>query len=136
MARPGRDGIRWLFKRVFYDPSVGTEALVELLYGERSRPGNQEAMLRILRRGVTIAGIKRSIILVEELPEIKAPTLVVWGRGDAIFPVSHAEGAAKALAKGQLVVFERCGHWPHIEVRAAFNDLLLKFLNSPSPPNF
>ena len=130
LARPKREGVEWLFGKVFYDPSFGTEELVELLHQERRRPGNKGAMLRILRRGVTIAGVKRSFIFTGRLQELEVPTLVVWGREDSIFPVAHGERAAALAPQGRLVVFDRCGHWPHMEVRDAFNDLLLEYFGS------
>ena len=130
MARPSRRGVRWLLRHVFYDSSLGAEELVDLLYRERRRPGNKEAMLRLLRNGATIRGVKRSVILTDRLRDLKASTLVVWGRQDPVFPAAHAERAVRLLPHGRLAVFDRCGHWPHIEASQAFNGLLLEFFTT------
>ncbi len=128
LARQNRKSVRWLLRRVFHSRSFATERLLELLYRERNWPGNKEAMLRMLRRGVSIAGMKPSVILTDRLRELQAPTLVFWGLHDAIFPVAHGQRAAELLPNGRLEVFKRCGHWPHIEANQPFNRLALDFL--------
>ena len=128
MSRQRREGVKWVLRKIFYNRSFATERLVDLLHREQSRPGNKAAMLRILRRGISIAGMKRPMILTGRLHQLEAPTLVVWGRQDIIFPATHGERAAELLPNGRLEVFDHCGHWPHIEVNQAYNKLLLDFL--------
>jgi pimeloyl-ACP methyl ester carboxylesterase len=45
----------------------------------------------------------------------KLPTLVVWGRQDAIVPLSAAEVYHAAIPGSQLVILDNCGHHPEIE---------------------
>ena len=43
------------------------------------------------------------------------PTLIVWGRQDAIVPMSAAEVYHASIPGSQLVVLDNCGHHPEIE---------------------
>ena len=42
------------------------------------------------------------------------PLFVVWGRKDAIIPVSHGEQLAASVPGTTLEVFEQSGHFPHL----------------------
>jgi pimeloyl-ACP methyl ester carboxylesterase len=44
------------------------------------------------------------------LHRIAAPTLIVWGRDDALVPVAYAEEFAKRIADSRLGVIDDCGH--------------------------
>ena len=57
-------------------------------------------------------------------------TMVVWGAGDTIIPVSHARAAHAALPGSRLEVFERSGHFPHQDEPARFAKVLLDFLQT------
>jgi pimeloyl-ACP methyl ester carboxylesterase len=45
----------------------------------------------------------------------KLPTLVVWGRQDAIVPLSVAEVYHASIPGSQLVILDNCGHHPEVE---------------------
>jgi len=130
MARPTRDSVKWTLRRIFYDYAFATPQFIEALYQERRIPGNKQAMLKILRYGVNFFGLRPHALLSNRLPCVKAPTLVLWGQQDTIFPASHARHAAGLLPGAQLHTFDQCGHWPHIEKQEEFNQLVLDFLVS------
>ena len=48
------------------------------------------------------------------------PTLIVWGKQDAIVPVSTAEAYRQAIGGARVVTFDNCGHRPEIEKSAEF----------------
>ncbi len=48
------------------------------------------------------------------------PTLLVWGRQDAVVPLSAGEAYERSIAGAKLVAFDRCGHRPEIEKPAEF----------------
>lgn len=48
------------------------------------------------------------------------PTLIIWGRQDAVVPLSAGEAYRDAIAGARLVAFDRCGHRPEIEKRDDF----------------
>ncbi|HEX4701091.1 MAG TPA: alpha/beta hydrolase [Pseudonocardiaceae bacterium] len=49
------------------------------------------------------------------LHRIIAPTLVVWGRQDAIAPVSYADEFTSAIGGARAAVIDDCGHLPQME---------------------
>jgi proline iminopeptidase len=63
-----------------------------------------------------------------DLPRVKAKTLVLSGRFDWVCPLEEAQATAAGIAGSQLVVFEQTGHFPWIEERTKFFDVVLQFL--------
>ncbi len=129
IGRPSVPNLNALMRLVFHDPSRVPPGFVQALYSERNHPWNERAMLKVLRVGATPLGVKRSVLLLERARTYQAPTLVVWGRHDRVFPVSHAEAAVRAFPNATLRVFEDCGHWPHMEQPGEYNRLLQEFLS-------
>lgn len=56
------------------------------------------------------------------------PTRIIWGRDDAIVPLSAGQVYNKAIAGSELFVFDNCGHRPEIEQTDAFVDRVRRFL--------
>ncbi len=81
--------------------------------------------LAALRAQVGPFGQRR--VLLEALPGIQVPTLILWGAQDAVLPVSQARTAAARLRHGRLVIVPRCGHVPHLERPEHFLDALHAF---------
>jgi pimeloyl-ACP methyl ester carboxylesterase len=61
------------------------------------------------------------------------PTLIVWGARDTVIPVAHAHEAQQMIPGSVLEVFERSGHFPHMDEPARFVKELLHFLDSTQP---
>lgn len=89
-------------------------------------PGYLEAHLRALRAQVDPGGQRE--VLVDRLPLLNVPTLVVWGARDRVFPESQAREAAARLQEGSLAVIPDCGHMPHVECPDRFVAALEPFL--------
>ena len=51
---------------------------------------------------------------------VELPTLVVWGRNDALIPVAYAERFRAAIPGAKVQIIEECGHIPHAEKTAEF----------------
>src|SRR5262249_45449481 len=68
-----------------------------------------------------------------ELPRIQCPTLAAVGRHDFICPVDQAEEIHVLVPHSELAVFERSGHAPHVEERAAFIERIRTFLERADP---
>lgn len=62
------------------------------------------------------------------LPQIKAPTLLLWGEKDRIIPVSDARRMRSLIPKCQLVVVENAGHKLPYEKPEAFVSAIQNFL--------
>jgi pimeloyl-ACP methyl ester carboxylesterase len=58
----------------------------------------------------------------------KLPTLIVWGRQDAIVPVSAAEVYHASIPGSQLVILDNCGHHPEVEQSDEFVQRVQAFL--------
>jgi len=61
------------------------------------------------------------------------PFLIVWGARDRIIPVAHGRAAHELVPSSRLEVFERAGHFPHIDEPQRFLDVLLDFLAETRP---
>ncbi len=63
------------------------------------------------------------------LPRLKRlPTLIVWGREDAIVPVSAGELYHQSIPGSRLEIFDNCGHRPEVEKPDEFIRLVQNFL--------
>ena len=105
--------------------SVPREWLAEQCRLARS-PGYLEAHLTVLRTLVSPLGQRE--VLVDRLPSLKIPTLVVWGERDRVFPRSQAKRAVARLQGGSLALIPDCGHMPHVECPDRFLGALDGFL--------
>jgi pimeloyl-ACP methyl ester carboxylesterase len=64
----------------------------------------------------------------DRLPEVKVPTLIVWGEKDSIIPVRDADEFERLIEDSRKVVMKDTGHIPMAERPQAFNDVLVEFL--------
>ena len=118
-----------LIKSVFYEPRVVQDALAGELMRVRNLPGAKEAVLKAVRQGVTLWGMRRELVLLPHLQRVKVPILLVWGREDRVIPVAHAYLAASMLPGARLHVIPFCGHWPQMERAQEFNRVVITFLD-------
>jgi pimeloyl-ACP methyl ester carboxylesterase len=61
------------------------------------------------------AGLFTSTRLEELMPLISAPTLVVWGAEDRLFPPALADMVAGSIAGAEKVLIPAAGHFPQID---------------------
>jgi 2-hydroxy-6-oxonona-2,4-dienedioate hydrolase len=101
-ARPTRVPREWLMEQ---------RRLAEL-------PGYLQAHLTALRAQVRPWGQRE--VLVDRLPLLKMPTLIVWGARDRVFPKSQARDAEARIQEGSFELIPDCGHLPHIECPEPF----------------
>jgi pimeloyl-ACP methyl ester carboxylesterase len=64
------------------------------------------------------------------------PTLIIWGAGDPVIPLSHAHVAHADLPGSQLEIFEQSHHFPHMDEPARFARVLLQFIETTEPATF
>jgi len=69
----------------------------------------------------------------DRLPEVKVPTLIVWGEKDSIIPVRDADEFERLIEDSRKVVMKDTGHIPMAERPVAFNDVLVEFLAESGP---
>lgn len=74
-----------------------------------------------------------STYLLDRLPELRCPTLLVWGEQDHVLPLAQAELALTQLRHGELKIIPGCGHAPQLECPTGFVRAVQPFLSSPVP---
>lgn len=65
----------------------------------------------------------------EELPNIKVPTLLLWGEKDTATPIEDAILMEKLIPNAGLVKFENCSHYVFLERVEQVNKIINTFLN-------
>lgn len=65
----------------------------------------------------------------EFLPNINAPTLLIWGTNDTATPISDAEIMEKLIPDAGLVKIQNCSHYVFLEQAAYINKIIYTFLN-------
>jgi pimeloyl-ACP methyl ester carboxylesterase len=94
---------------------------VERPYAARSRPFDEVAMRdlagRVVDRSVNIAANVTNPFIVDSgdpwrqrLGELAAPTLVIHGTEDPLFPFDHARALAEEIPAAELLALEHTGH--------------------------
>lgn len=71
----------------------------------------------------------RQLNLLDRLPEIKTPTLIMVGEDDPGTPVSASRAMQERIGGSRLVVLPDAAHFSNVEQADAFNDALIGFLN-------
>ena len=69
----------------------------------------------------------------DRLPDVKVPTLIVWGEKDSIIPVRDANEFERLIPDSRKLVMRDTGHIPMAERPQAFNDVLTEFLAETGP---
>ena len=101
-------------------------------YRQARQPGYLEATVATLRGQLNLE--RQREILVDELPRLTMPTLVVWGARDRVVPARQARSAVTRLPRGQLALIPDCGHVPQVEHPGRFVFALGRFRTEPVPP--
>jgi pimeloyl-ACP methyl ester carboxylesterase len=138
LYKPTRSSTAFTLKQAVDDSSLITDEWVDTFYELLSLPGAPEALIALIRANVDWSGVRTEVYqpIVDRLPTLTTPTLVVWGSQDPILPVAHAQVAIQRLPNAQLQIFDRCGHWSHFERAAEFNTRVTEFLASSSALNW
>lgn len=111
---------------MFASPS---RAPSEWLEDQRWLPQQQHYLRTtvLARRHVLDARGQHDLVL-DELRDVRVPTLVVWGDKDAVIPPAHQHAALTRLQRGSAAIIPGAGHLPHVEQPARFLDAVLPFL--------
>lgn len=121
---PKRGSYDYVRERVgytFYDPSVASKDLIdEVFETTKSIP----KCLNI----VAVAKSAQRNNMAEEIPQIKTPTLLIWGLNDTITPPYVAHEFNRLIPNSQLFFIDKCCHAPMMERPTEFNEILQKFL--------
>lgn len=124
---PTRANLDKMLQVFVFDPSMLTPELVE---------GRYQAMMSTPEHlGNFLSSFQKNpATLIEDLtprlPEIKQPTLVIWGRDDRFVPLDYGLRLVWSLPNADLQVFSRCGHWAQWEHAEKFNRTVIDFFHN------
>ena len=118
---PSQENVYGFLKQIAYDSSLLTEDLLQARFQEAQNPQ-------------VISTAKQSNFLPENLlpilENIKIPTLLIWGKQDAVLPVEGGYNAIEKLENCELRVVSKCGHWVQFEYPDWFNQAVHQFLST------
>jgi pimeloyl-ACP methyl ester carboxylesterase len=105
------------------------ESHADALLAQQPTPEQQELLLK---HRYTIARVAwhppfYDPELAKWLHRIAAPTHIVWGEQDRIFPVAYAREFNRLIPNSRVTVIPRCGHLPHVEQPAALLEAMIGF---------
>jgi pimeloyl-ACP methyl ester carboxylesterase len=115
---------RKLLEVVYYDTSWVSDEVVRTALIERMRANISYTVHSVLSN----PGLN-SARLDGKLANIHVPTLVVWGKQDALLPLESGERYAAQIPGAKLVTFDKCGHVPPIEKATEFVSVVTAFLS-------
>ncbi len=118
------------------DTALGRDA-EEMLAVFDALPNTEarRAILRTLRSGVDWQGQVITMLDRAYMAE-GVPTLIIWGRRDAIIPLGHGRLAHLAFPGSELEIFDGAGHFPHHTDPARFVRVVREFVQATEPAEF
>jgi len=72
--------------------------------------------------------------LTELLPQIKAPTLLIWGENDDATPLADGQTMERLIPDAALIVFAGAGHYSYLDDPARFAAIARNFLSTATDP--
>jgi pimeloyl-ACP methyl ester carboxylesterase len=108
-------------KGVFYDPAIGTKELVDDVF---KIVNDRSSVIRTL--AIAKSAIRHN--MANDLPDMKQPTCLIWGRQDVVTPPEVAIDFHKILPDSDLFWIDKCGHAAMMERPEEFNTILHKWL--------
>jgi pimeloyl-ACP methyl ester carboxylesterase len=129
ILEPTYEACRARIARIVFDPACIPDILPLMQMTMYALPGALESFERRLAGLRDVAGLQRYNAHAA-LEQLHGPTLVLVGRDDQRGHFGETMEAAARLPNKQVVVYERCGHWPHMEHPEQFNRDVMAFLGA------
>ena len=108
---------------VFYDPAIGTKQMVDDVF---KIVNDRSSVIRTL--AIAKSAIRHNMSA--DLPAMKQPTCLIWGKQDVVTPPEVAVDFNKILPDSDLFWIDKCGHAAMMERPLEFNTILHKWLIS------
>jgi len=106
---------------VFYDPEIATKEVVDEVYDTLN---DRSKLIRTL--SIAKSAIRHN--MADDLPNMKIPVGLIWGKNDTVTPPEVAVEFNKLLPNSTLYWIDKCGHAAMMEHPKEFNVLLEKWL--------
>ncbi|MEJ2203031.1 MAG: alpha/beta hydrolase [Gemmatimonadota bacterium] len=121
--------VRWVLRGIVFDPSRVTRAQVE---GYAEPLANRAARRALVDTALQILPTDLDAVTAR-YPNLRIPTLLLWGRQDPVVPLGVGQKLASDLPDAELVVLDRCGHLPAEELPGESLAALMYFLDRTEP---
>lgn len=115
--------IKSIIKSLYMHKELKTDEVAEGYVKPFRTPGIEDAFAEMVK------GFVSDDDLPKRIPEIKIPTLIVWGEDDTIIPVSAAHKFNELIKGSKLITYPQAGHMPMEEHPAEFNKAIAEFVN-------
>jgi pimeloyl-ACP methyl ester carboxylesterase len=115
-----KEFIRKKIEITFYDPKNTTDELVDEVF---ETVNDRMKVLRIL----TMAKSAIRHNMRKDIPHIKVPVCLIWGKNDVITPPNVGEEFNELLPDSELHFLDNCGHVPMMEHPTEFNKIAEAF---------
>jgi 2-hydroxy-6-oxonona-2,4-dienedioate hydrolase len=122
---PKRGDYEYIKKKaqdVFYDPEIATKEIIDDVYETLN---NRNKLIRTL--AIAKSAIRHN--MAKDLPNLKLPAGLIWGKNDTVTPPEVAEEFHKLLPNSELYWIDECGHAPMMEKPDQFNVYLEDWLD-------
>ncbi|SHK72791.1 alpha/beta fold hydrolase [Maribacter aquivivus] len=106
---------------VFYDPEVATKEIVDEVF---ATVNDRVKLVKTL--AIAKSAIRHN--MAQDLPKMKTPTCIIWGKNDTVTPPDVAELFDELLPNSDLFWLDKCGHAPMMEHPDEFNTILDEWL--------
>src|SRR5690606_24402165 len=106
---------------VFYDPAVATKEIVDDVF---ATVNDRTKLIRTL--AIAKSAIRHN--MAKDLPKMKTPTCIIWGKNDEVTPPHVAEEFDQLLPDSELFWIDKCGHAAMMEHPYEFNEILNEWL--------
>jgi pimeloyl-ACP methyl ester carboxylesterase len=110
-------------EEVFYDPKVANKELVDEVF---ETVNDRNKLIKIL--AMAKSAIRHN--MGKDLPKMKLPCLIIWGKNDNVTPPEVGIEFNNLLPNSDLVWIDKCGHAPMMEHPEKFNEILLDWLKA------
>ena len=123
---PKRGDYEYIKKKseaVFFDPKIASKEIVDRVF---ESVNDRNKLLRTL--ALAKSAIRHN--MANELPKIKTPTAIIWGKQDIVTPPSVAKEFHELLPNSNLYWIDKCGHAPMMEHPQKFNTILENWLEA------
>ena len=108
---------------VFYDPAVATKDIVDEVY---ETVNDRNKLIKTL--AIAKSAIRHN--MGKDLPKMKTPTCIIWGKNDGVTPPEVADEFNALLPDSDLFWIDKCGHAAMMEHPDTFNQILFDWFTT------
>ena len=110
-------------EEVFFNPEIATDQLVDEVF----------SLVNDRMKGIKTVMLARSAIkhnMLNDLPNIKCPVCIIWGKQDGVTPPEVAVDMHKFIPDSDLFWIDECGHAAMMEKPDEFNEILYNWIKN------